>query len=309
VTESTSTSEVPPSRAKKKKKTRAEIEREMRELSKPAQERPPVDTKKIALRIGLIVAAVWIVAAFIPTWIPKAIAGVLTLGVAGAAYWVLRMMKKNQALGAIMAGADTEEGRKEALEKLSAGFGKDDAQAIFARGQLELQDDPRKALATFERIDLGKQMAAFASQVRATRAQIHLMLGEVSEARKLADELDLGKQDDAKLRANFATVAAEAWARSGNAKKAMETLDLFNPEDPEFGELRPQMWRARAFAYAASNDTKGIGRALRKLAEINPHLLAMFVGQKKIHPLLEREAKQVVMKMGVVPRKVVRQRM
>jgi hypothetical protein len=135
------------------------------------------------------------------------------------------------------------------------------------------------------------------------------MLGEVSEARKLADELDLGKQDDAKLRANFATVAAEAWARSGNAKKAIETLDLFNPEDPEYAELRPQMWRARAFAYAATSDTKGVGRALRKLGDINPHLLAMFVGQKKIHPLLEREAKQIVTKMGVVPRKVVRQRM
>jgi hypothetical protein len=306
----TSPSEAAPGRGKqKKKKTRAEIEREMRELSKPSKERPPVDTKKIAIRIGLIVAGVWIVALFIPTWIPKAIAGVLTLGVAGAAVWVLRMMKKNEQLGAIMAGADSEEGRKEALEKLQAGFGKDDAQAIFARGQLELQDDPRKALATFERIDLGKQLAAFASQVRATRAQIHLMLGEVSEARKLADELDLGKQDDAKLRANFATVAAEAWARSGNAKKAIETLDLFNPEDPEYGELRPQMWRARAFAYAATSDTKGVGRALRKLADINPHLLAMFVGQKKIHPLLEREAKQIVMKSGVVPRKVVRQRM
>ena len=87
-------------------------------------------------------------------------------------------------------------------------------------------------------------------------------------------------------------------------------IDNFKyPEDPEYGELRPQMWRARAFAYAASSDTKGIGRALRKLADINPHLLAMFVGQKKIHPLLEREAKQIVMKMGVVPRKVVRQRM
>jgi hypothetical protein len=35
----------------------------------------------------------------------------------------------------------------------------------------------------------------------------------------------------------------------------------------------------------------------------------MFVGQKKIHPLLEREAKQVVMRMGIVPRKMVRQKM
>jgi ATP/maltotriose-dependent transcriptional regulator MalT len=208
-----------------------------------------------------------------------------------------------------MAGAETEEGRKNALLQLESGFAKGDSQAIFARGQLELQEDPRKALATFESIDLSKGMAAFASQVRATRAQVHLMLGDLPEARKLADELDLGKQEDPKLRAMMATVAAESWARTGNAKKATETLELFNPDDPEYGDLKTQMWRARAFAYAGSNDTKGVGRAVRKLAEINPHLLGMFVGQKKIHPLIEREAKQLVMKMGVAPRKVVRQRM
>ena len=42
---------------------------------------------------------------------------------------------------------------------------------------------------------------------------------------------------------------------------------------------------------------------------MNPHLLGMFIGSKKIHPLLEREAKQIVMKMGAMPRKMVRQRM
>jgi hypothetical protein len=293
----------------KKKKTQADLQRELRDLSKPAQERPPVDLKKIYLRVGLVLAAVWAVAIIIPTWIPKAVAGAITLVVFGAGVWVLRQMKKSQQISAIMAGAETDEGRKAALGKLQAGFGKGDAQALMARAQLEMQDDPRKALETLESIDLAKQMAAVASQVRATRAQIHLMLGDVPEARKLADELDLGKQDDAKLRAMFATVAGEAWARSGNAKKGLETLELFNPEDPEFSELRAQMWRARAFAYAANQDTKGVTRALKKLAEMNPHLLGMFVGQKKIHPILEREARQIVMRLGVVPRKVVRQRM
>lgn len=298
----------PPAKAKKKK-SQAELQRELRDLSKPTKERPPVDLKKIYLRVGGILAVAWVTALFIPTWIPKAVAGVLTLVVIGAGWWILRMMNRSQQIGAILAGADTEEGRKEALEKLETGFAKGDAQALMARAQLEMQDDPRKALATLESIDLSKQMAAVASQVRATRAQIHLMLGEVAEGRKLADQLDLGKQEDPKLRAMFATVAAEAWARSGNHKKAGETLDLFNPEDPEYGELRAQMWRARAFAAAANMDNKGVTRALKKLAEMNPHLLGMFVGQSRIHPLLEREAKQIVMKMGVVPRKVVRQRM
>ena len=173
-----------------------------------------------------------------------------------------------------------------------------------------MQDDPRKALATLESIDLTKPLiGGLAAQVRAMRAHIHLMIGGAAGARALADDLDLGKQEDAKLRAMLATVAAEAWARTGNAKKAVETLELFNPEDPEFSELRAQMWRARAFAYAAQNDVKGVGRALRKLADMNPHLLGMFVGQKRIHPLLEREAKQIVMKMGVAPKKAIRQKM
>jgi hypothetical protein len=313
VTEPTSPSTASPSKAPpkdgKKKKSQADLQRELRELSKPAKERPPVDMKKIYLRVGIVMAVVWLIAILVRGWIALSVAGVITVGVIGAGWWVMRLMNKSRSIGAIMAGADTEEGRKEALEKLEAGFGKGDAQALMARAQLEMQDDPRKALATLESIDLAKQMAPVAGQVRATRAQIHLMLGEVAEGRKLADELDLGKQDDAKLRAMFATVAGEAWGRTGNAKKAIETLELFNPEDPEFSELKAQMWRARAFAYAANQDTKGVGRALKKLADMNPHLLGMFVGQKKIHPILEREAKQIVMRMGVVPRKVVRQRM
>jgi hypothetical protein len=298
-----------PAKEGKKKKSQADLQRELRDLSKPTKERPPIDLKKIYIRVGLILLAVWIVALVIPTWIPKAVAGAITVAIFGAGFWVLRQMKKGEQITAIMAGAETEEGRKEALEKLQSGFAKGDAQALMARAQLEMQDDPRKALVTLESIDLAKQMAAVASQVRATRAQIHLMLGDVADARKLADQLDLGKQDDAKLRAMFATVAGEAWARSGNAKKGLETLELFNPEDPEFSELKAQMWRARAFAHAATQDAKGVTRSLKKLAELNPHLLGMFVGQKRIHPLLEREARQIVMKMGVVPRKVVRQRM
>ena len=65
---------------------------------------------------------------------------------------------------------------------------------------------------------------------------------------------------------------------------------------------------ARAFAYAAVGDMKAAERTLRKLAETNPNLLAMFIG-KKIHPLLERSAKQLFMRSGAVPRKMVMKRM
>lgn len=300
----------PPTKKKKKKQTQAVLQRELRELSRPdpnAPVRPPFDLKKVGWRVGLLLAVVWGIAIALPhRTIGASVAGVLTAVIAGAAVWLQRSMKKSAALGALLRGADTEEGRRSALAQLSGM--KKDSQALLARAQLEMQDDPRKALATLESADLSKMIQPMADQFRAMRTMIHLTLGETAQARALADELDLGKQQEAKIRAMFATVAAEAWARTGQAKKAVETLELFNPEDPEFAEMKTQMWRARAFAYAGASDMKGAGRALRKLAEMSPHLLGMFIGTKKVHPLLEREAKQIVMRMGAAPRRMQRQR-
>jgi len=296
--------------ARKGKKSAAEVQQELRELSKPqGEEKPPADLKKIYFRAGAVVVVVWIVAIIVRHPAGYAIAGALTIAGIAALVWLQRYMKKTQALGAILKGADTEEGRKQALEQIDAQFKKGDTQAVIAKAQLQMQDDPRAALATLEAVNLDKELAPVAGQIRAMRAMIHLTLGEIQEARSLADKLDLGKQQEPKTRVMFAAVASEAWARTGAGRKAVDTMDLFNPEDPEMGELRAQLWRSRAFAYAAVNDTKGVARAVKKLAEINPHLLGMFVGQKKVHPLLEREAKQIVMRMGIVPRKMVRQRM
>ncbi len=297
-----------PAKTKKKKQTQASLQKELRDLTRPdagTPAKPQLDLKKVGVRVGLLVAVIWVGAIAIRHWIAFAVAGTLTVAIAGAGIWLWRYMKKSQALGELLRGADTNEGRKAALEQLSGMKG--DSQALLARAQLEMQEDPRKALATLETADLSKLMGPMADQFRAMRAMIHLTLGEAPAARTLADELDLGKQQDAKTRAMFATVAAEAWARSGQAKKAIETLELFNPEDPEFAEMKPQMWRARAFAYAGANDMKGAGRALKKLADINPHLLGMFIGSKKVHPLLEREAKQIVQRMGAAPKRIVRQ--
>jgi hypothetical protein len=293
---------------KGKKKSAAEVQKELRDLSK-GQERPPADLKKIFSRIVLVAVLVWIIAIFVPGWIPKAVAGALTVVAIGVSIWLYRFVTKSEALAGILRGAETEEGRKEALEKLDANYKKGDTQAVLAKAQLLMQEDPRKALEVLETVNVDKELGPVAGQVRALRAMIHLSLGEPKEALALADKLELGKQQEPKTRAMFAAVASEAWARTGHGKKAVETLDLFNPEAPDMAEMRAQIWRARAFAYAAVNDTKGIARALKKLAEMNPHLLGMFVQQKKVHPLLEREAKQMVMRLGIVPRKMVRQKL
>jgi hypothetical protein len=299
--------------AKAKKKSPADVQKELRELAKPnpQAEKPPVDLSKMALRVAGVLAVVWFVAvavaSFIHSRVPIYLGGILTAAAGGVFWWAKKFMAKQQALGALLREAETEEGRKEAIAKIDSEF-KNDTQATLAKAQLLMQEDPRKALEVLESINLDKQMAPVAGQVRAMRAMIHLTLGETAEARTLADQLDLGKQQEPKTRALFATVAGEAWGRTGNAKKAVEVLELFNPDDPEYAELKMHMWRARAFAYASNNDIKGAGRALKKLAELNPHLLAQFLSKKKIHPLLEREARQIVMQAGVMPRKMVRQK-
>lgn len=290
-----------------KKKSKAEIQQELRDLSKP-DDKPPADLSKIYLRGGALVAVVWVIAVIVRHWIGFAATGTLTVAALGAVVWLQRYMKKTQALGSILKGADTEEGRKAALDRIDTEFKRSDTQAVIAKAQLQMQDDPRAALATLEAVNLDKELGPIAGQIRAMRAMIHLTLGETAEARSLADKLDLGKQQEPKTRVMFAAVASEAWARTGAGRKAVDTLDLFNPEADDMGEMRAQLWRSRAFAYAAVSDTKGIARSVKKLSEINPHLLGMFVGQKRVHPLLEREAKAVVMRMGIVPRKMVRQK-
>ncbi len=294
--------------AKPKKKSNAEVRAELEALSRGPEKpvAPPFDLKKTYTRVAMIVGGLWLLAGLVRAvtghnW-PLIAAGVLSVAAAGGVWWIDKTMKKNLALQGILQNADTPEGRKAALEKLETDFKKDDAAAALAKAQLEMQENPQAALTTLEAVDLAKQMAPVANQVRAMRAMIHLQLGDPKSSRKLVDDLDLGKQDDDKIRAMFATVAAEAWARTGDAQKAKDTLDLFDPEKDTYAELRIQMWRARAFTAASLSDIKGIGRALRKLADTNPHLLAMFVNQKKIHPLLEKEAKTLLMKSGLVQR-------
>lgn len=305
---------VPPAK-KKKKQSVAAMQRELRDLAKPAAdapEKPPVDFKKIFIRIGGILAVIWVVALVLLHWsiIPVIVAGALTAIGVGGAVWIVRYVNKSRELSALLRSAgETEEGRKEALKKLESDYKKGDVQATIARAQLEMQEDPRKALATLETVDLAKQLGPVADQVRCTRATIHLQLGELQEARALVEKMELGKQQDVKTRAMFAAVAGEAWGRTGQGKKGLELLEVFNPEDPELGEMRVQMWRARAFAAAGAGDMKAAGRALRKLAEMSPQLLGMFVGAKKVHPMLQQEAKQLLMRSGAVPRKMVRQKM
>ena len=271
--------------------------------------------RSLLVRLGLILGGVWIlfgsIAGFVSssTWstVLIAVPGVLTIAAGGILIWTLRQAKTARGVASILSGVETDEDRKAALEKLSTDFKKGDTAAVFARAQLELQEDPKKALATLEAIDLNKVMAPVADEARGQRAMIHLTQGEVGPARQLADNIDLSRHQDARTRAMLASVKAEALARSGDAKKASEMLGLFDPEEASFEQLRPQLYRAMAYAAAHESDLSTMRRALRRLLAIDVRLLGGFM-MKKTHPLLQKEARKMLEQSGQVPKKMVVQR-
>lgn len=271
------------------------------------------NVRKMALRLGLPLLIGWAITIYAhQTWL-YVVTGIITAALLGVTLWAVRYAQRSKAVVEILKGADTPEGRKEALEKLETGFKKDDSAAIFAKAQLEMQDDPRAALATLERINLSKVMAHVADEARAQRAMIHLILGETDEARALVDPIDLGRHSEAKSRATLTAIVAEAWARSGQAKRAVELLDKIDLTDEAFSDLKPQLLRARAFAYAWASDTKGMRKTLHELKGMNVQFLMGFITKKKhpmgvnprgVHPALEKDAFELVMKSGAIQRKV-----
>jgi hypothetical protein len=275
----------------------------------------PDQLKALVLRLGLPIAGAWVVGLLVAGFstsntvqiVALALPGVVTLLGAGLVVFALRQAKKARGMQSILSGVSTAQDRQAAIEKLEGSFKKKDPAAVFARAQLELQENPKKALATLELIDLGKVMAPVADEARSQRAMIHLMLGEVAEARPLADNIDLKRHQEPRTRAMLAAVVAETWSRSGHAKRALELLELYDPEDEIYAQLKPQLYRAYAFAYAHVSDTKGMRRSLKRLLDQDARLLGGFL-MKKTHPLLQKEAKKMLEQSGQVPRKMVVQR-
>ncbi|HMA93005.1 MAG TPA: hypothetical protein VKP30_09980 [Polyangiaceae bacterium] len=271
--------------------------------------------RAMVLRLGLPVLALWIVGGSIAgisstQWVQVAgvaLPAAITVLALGVVIWGLRQAKKARAVAGLVGQATSAEDRKHAIQELEQNYKKNDPAAVFAKAQLQLQEDPQSALKTLEQIDLAKVMPNVADEARAQRAMIHLLLGQVSLARPLADGIDLKRHEEVRSRAMMVAVMSEAWARSGQAKRAAETLKLFDPDEPALEQVRPQLWRASAYATAYANDPRAMKRALRKLVEIDPRMLAGFLG-KKTHPLLQKEAKRMLEQSGAIPRKIVYQR-
>lgn len=257
--------------------------------------------------IGFVVV-VWLLAAGfasgLSTLIPYYVALGLTAVLGVGALLVRRNLGKSEALGQLIAeGTDlSAEERASRIAKLEAQVEKGDIGSIIAKAQLQMQESPKEALETLEKVNLEKAAKVMANQVRAMRAMIHLNLGEVKSARELAEAINLEKTPDLKSRANLAGIVAEAWARSGNPIEASDLLDKYDPDDKDFSDVRVQLFRARAFASAHQNKLDRMRRALKQLEDLSPQLLAIFVGQKRVHPLLQQEAKKRLEKTGLIPK-------
>ncbi|HVY47094.1 MAG TPA: hypothetical protein VHB21_14500 [Minicystis sp.] len=301
-------------RANDPKRLRDELTAAARDKPLPPDPLSPESIRKMGLRLGIPLLVIWVLA-FVLTgalW-PKLVALGLTLALGALVVWILRTSKKSRKVAQIVKGAETPEARKEAIEQLEGDAKKGDAAAIFAKAQLQMQEDPRAALATLEQINLQKVMAPTADEARGQRAMIHLLLGETDAARGLSDGIDLSRHKEPKAKAMLAAIVGEAQARTGAAKKAIELLETFDPEDEAYADLKPQLLRARAFAYAWANNTKQMKQMLRRLSSLNPQYLTQFVTNKRhpggvpprgVHPLLEKEAIEMFTRSGAAPRRM-----
>jgi len=254
--------------------------------------------------VGIALFVIWL-----QHWIGYVVLAILLVLFAVTLGWAWRRVNSSQRVVSILQGAEGNdaESRRAALEKLDRTFKKNDVNAALARAQLLAQSDPDQALAALENVNLSKILPVEADQIRCQRAMFHLAKGDVDQARKLVDPVDLSRFHETKTRAAAAAILAEAWARTGQGPKANSTLDILNPDDPALAEVRAQLWRARAFAAAAVQDRKAMVRALKKMCSENPHLLAGFM-TKRVHPLLEKEARQMLVQQGVIRPKVQFQR-
>ncbi|MBX2813518.1 MAG: hypothetical protein KTR25_17000 [Myxococcales bacterium] len=253
------------------------------------------------------VVTVWLLAlgfwSGLGSYVPLYIAALLTALVGAGVWWVRRNLGRSEELGALMGGPELNESdRARRTAQLASRVEKGEHGAILAKAQLEMHGDPRLALTTLEQADLSKGQKLVLNQIRGMRAMLHLNLGEVNAARTLADDIELEKTPDLATRANLSGIVAEAWARSGNPVDADELLDKFDPSERKFQDVRVQLFRARAFAGAHRNNVGKMKKALKDLEGVSTQLLIGFVGGKRVHPLLTKEARKRLERAGAVPR-------
>lgn len=249
-------------------------------------------------------AALWVVALMatqsIGYW-GVGIVGGLTVGVIGVGLYVWRMISKQREILDIMKGAGDEEGRKLALERLSAAGAKDPMKAL-AHAQLLAQEDPQRAIEALEAIDIAKAPALVQDEVRSQRAMMYLFTNRSKEARALVDEIKLERQPEPKAKAKYVAVVAEAFARTGKHDEAKKLLEEYKADDPRWvAEVGPLLYRAQVYTFWETKNRGLVKKALDALVKIEPNMLSPFL-QKGTKPELQKLALASLSDAGLAPR-------
>lgn len=253
-------------------------------------------SKKRLLTIGLITAAAWAFAIYTGSLVVQIIVGVLTLIMLVLMFVSFRMLAKQKKVVSLLQGSTASpEARKDALAKLAEGKDADSPTNIFARAQLQAQDDPEAALRLLDRIELSKYPPTMQDDVSILRVQLCLGTGRTQEARKSADLINLDNPSRAQMKAMSSAIIAEAWARTGKSKDALALIESIEYPKENRDQIEVQARIARIFARFASNQRGAARNELNALANDNPDYLGKFVmPQFKVHPELQKLARSVL---------------
>lgn len=247
--------------------------------------------------IGVVVVVVWAFAINTRNTIVMIVAGVLTALLAGVLIWALRMIGKHRSTVSLLQGAvASPEARREALAKLSEGKDAKSPTNVFARAQLlAADDDPQGALKLLGSVELRSYPPGMQDDVSLLQTQLYLRLGRTADARKSADVMNLDNPQRKEIRPLAASIAAEAWARTGKPKEALALLDTIELPKKDAEQIGLQIRVARVFARFAANQ-RGPARAeLVALADEDINQLGRFIQpQFRVHPELQKLARTVI---------------
>jgi len=254
-----------------------------------------VSKKRLSI-IVLVTIAAWVFAISTGSLVVQIIVGVLTLAMLTLMFLSFRMLSKQKRVVSLLQGSTASpEARRDALAKLAEGKDADSPTSIFARSQLQAQDDPEAALRLLDRVELKAYPPMMQDDVSLLRCQLCLGTGRTQEARKSADLINLDNPSREQMKAMSSAIVAEAWARTGKSKDALAILDgLVYPKENR-DQIEVQARIARIFARFAANQRGAARNELNALANENPDYLGKFVmPQFKVHPELQKLARSVL---------------
>jgi hypothetical protein len=246
---------------------------------------------------GVVFLGLWVMAIASRSTGAMVFLGLLTVALAGFGIYIYRWYTRQKQLMEIAKrGIESPEARKAAIAELTAREKVDgDVTNALMRAQLELQEDPEKAVATLDAIDMKKVPAMMLNEVRGMKAQVYLVKNRVAEAAELADQIQLSQIQQPEVRSVMAATVAEAWARTGNAKKAADIIGLFSPDDPAYASARVPLLYARIFTNFAESKRDLARKDMVAMCKENFQYLGRFMMPNSgVRPELVQMAQEVI---------------